>query len=231
MKSFGCPAIDGMPGVTELPSGCSHWSVGRFPGFDHVRAFANRFAWGELLAGGFQGSDIQGNGVEVEFFDERTTLPGGPATLALRTGAPLLPAAVYFTRTGHRYRRQAVWQLLRRLSADTPLHPHALRHFYVTTAHGFPFGSIWKYSRTPLRISGRRVGPPTRITPSRSRATMPACWSASSQTLKVRISRSCTRLANSRDVSVYSSESVSPGGPCTPLASAGPWKPRRQGGS
>jgi lauroyl/myristoyl acyltransferase len=41
--------------------------------------------------------DIQGGGVEVEFFGERTTLPGGPATLALRTGAPIVPVAVYFT--------------------------------------------------------------------------------------------------------------------------------------
>ncbi len=40
--------------------------------------------------------DIQGGGVEVEFFGETTTLPSGPATLALRTGAPLLPVAVYF---------------------------------------------------------------------------------------------------------------------------------------
>ena len=40
--------------------------------------------------------DIGGGGVDVEFFGERTTLPGGPATLALRTGAPLLPAAVYY---------------------------------------------------------------------------------------------------------------------------------------
>lgn len=46
--------------------------------------------------------DIGGNGVEVEFFGERTTLPGGPATLALRTGAPVLPAAVYFAGPGHR---------------------------------------------------------------------------------------------------------------------------------
>ena len=39
--------------------------------------------------------DIQGGGIEVEFFGERTTLPAGPATLALRTGAPILPVAVY----------------------------------------------------------------------------------------------------------------------------------------
>jgi lauroyl/myristoyl acyltransferase len=41
--------------------------------------------------------DLTGDGVEVEFFGERTTLPAGPATLALRTGAALLPVAVYFT--------------------------------------------------------------------------------------------------------------------------------------
>jgi KDO2-lipid IV(A) lauroyltransferase len=40
--------------------------------------------------------DLTGDGVDVEFFGERTTLPGGPATLALRTGATLLPVAVYF---------------------------------------------------------------------------------------------------------------------------------------
>ncbi len=40
--------------------------------------------------------DLTGDGVDVEFFGERTTLPAGPATLALRTGAALLPVAVYF---------------------------------------------------------------------------------------------------------------------------------------
>ncbi|MFN2504691.1 MAG: phosphatidylinositol mannoside acyltransferase [Acidimicrobiales bacterium] len=45
--------------------------------------------------------DIGGRGVEVEFFGERTTLPGGPATLALRAGAPVLPTAVYFAGSGH----------------------------------------------------------------------------------------------------------------------------------
>jgi phosphatidylinositol dimannoside acyltransferase len=45
--------------------------------------------------------DIGGGGVEVEFFGERTTLPGGPATLALRAGAPVMPTAVYFLGDGH----------------------------------------------------------------------------------------------------------------------------------
>ena len=40
--------------------------------------------------------DIQGNGSEVTFFGETTTLPSGPAMLALRTGAPILPVAVYY---------------------------------------------------------------------------------------------------------------------------------------
>jgi lauroyl/myristoyl acyltransferase len=46
--------------------------------------------------------DIGGGGVEVEFFGERTLLPGGPATLALRAGSVVLPTAVYFDGDGHR---------------------------------------------------------------------------------------------------------------------------------
>lgn len=45
--------------------------------------------------------DLKGRGVKVEFFGEMTTLPPGPATLALRTGAPLFPCGCYFTDTGH----------------------------------------------------------------------------------------------------------------------------------
>ncbi len=46
--------------------------------------------------------DIAGGGVEVEFFGEVTTLPAGPATLALRSGAPLMAATCYFDGEGHR---------------------------------------------------------------------------------------------------------------------------------
>lgn len=52
-----------------------------------------------LRSGGLVGlladRDIEGGGVEVELFGEATTLPAGPATLALRTGAVLITAAVY----------------------------------------------------------------------------------------------------------------------------------------
>ena len=41
--------------------------------------------------------DIDRTGVDVEFFGERTTLPAGPATLGIRTGAAILPTGVYFT--------------------------------------------------------------------------------------------------------------------------------------
>jgi len=52
-----------------------------------------------LKAGGLVGllsdRDLVGNGVDVDFFGEKTTMPAGPATLALRTGATLVTAVVY----------------------------------------------------------------------------------------------------------------------------------------
>lgn len=45
--------------------------------------------------------DLRGRGVEVEFFGEPTTMPPGPATLAIRNQAPLFPVASYFEGSGH----------------------------------------------------------------------------------------------------------------------------------
>lgn len=48
--------------------------------------------------------DLKGRGIKVQFFGEETTLPAGPASLADRTGAHLLPVACYFERgAGNRY--------------------------------------------------------------------------------------------------------------------------------
>ena len=49
--------------------------------------------------------DLAGDGVTVSFFGEETTLPGGPATLALRSGAVVIPAAVYFRPHGQHFVR------------------------------------------------------------------------------------------------------------------------------
>jgi KDO2-lipid IV(A) lauroyltransferase len=43
--------------------------------------------------------DLSTRGVEVDFFDGRTRMPPGPALLALRTGAPLYTATLWFERT------------------------------------------------------------------------------------------------------------------------------------
>jgi phosphatidylinositol dimannoside acyltransferase len=44
--------------------------------------------------------DLSGDGIEVELFGERTTLPAGPALAAVRADVELLPVAVYARRRG-----------------------------------------------------------------------------------------------------------------------------------
>lgn len=44
--------------------------------------------------------DLSRNGIEVQFFGEATKMPGGPALLAARTGAALLPVSLWFTPDG-----------------------------------------------------------------------------------------------------------------------------------
>jgi KDO2-lipid IV(A) lauroyltransferase len=39
--------------------------------------------------------DLEGDGVELEFFGHRTTMPAGPVVLALRNRVPLVPCAIY----------------------------------------------------------------------------------------------------------------------------------------
>jgi KDO2-lipid IV(A) lauroyltransferase len=62
-------------------------------------ANSGRAVLAELRQGGLVGllsdRDIEGNGVDVQFFGETTTMPAGPAALALRSGARLVTGAVY----------------------------------------------------------------------------------------------------------------------------------------
>ena len=45
----------------------------------------------------------QGPGVTVRFFGRHAVVPGGPAAIALKTGAPLIPACQYATSPGHHH--------------------------------------------------------------------------------------------------------------------------------
>jgi lauroyl/myristoyl acyltransferase len=45
----------------------------------------------------------QGPGVTVRFFGRRAVVPGGPAAIALKTGAPLMPAYQYRTDPGRHH--------------------------------------------------------------------------------------------------------------------------------
>ena len=47
------------------------------------------------LVGLLSDRDLAGTGVDVEFFGEKTTMPAGPAMLALRSGASLVTGVVY----------------------------------------------------------------------------------------------------------------------------------------
>lgn len=44
--------------------------------------------------------DMTFEGIEVEFFGERTTIPAGPGTIAARTGTPVVPVGVYIQSEG-----------------------------------------------------------------------------------------------------------------------------------
>lgn len=47
--------------------------------------------------------DLSGRGVEVDFFGEKTTLPGGAVSMGIRTGAPVFPVGSFFQEgRGHR---------------------------------------------------------------------------------------------------------------------------------
>ncbi len=100
-------ALEGMPmtAVVERvePERLFEWFVGQRASMgltavalgEGVSAVLMRTLKENRVAGLVSDRDLMGNGVEVEFFGERTTLPAGAATLALRTGAPLIPVVVY----------------------------------------------------------------------------------------------------------------------------------------
>jgi len=88
--------------------------------------------------------DLGGAGVKVDFFGEPAKLPVGPAKLAERTGAALLPVGLWFTEDGWGFRvhppvvetsvRAAVQATADAFAADLAEHPedwHMLQRFWL----------------------------------------------------------------------------------------------------
>jgi phosphatidylinositol dimannoside acyltransferase len=63
--------------------------------------------------------DLTGGGLEVRLFGGRAVMPGGPASIALRTGAPLLPCSVYHDHKPGRWRAVVRPPLVPERSGDT----------------------------------------------------------------------------------------------------------------
>jgi phosphatidylinositol dimannoside acyltransferase len=106
--------------------------------------------------------DLTGGGLEVRLFGGAALMPGGPASIALRTGAPLLPCSVYHDpRPGHwravvhpplepeptgdtRKDTIALTQRLagefERLIAAAPTQWHVLSPYFLTEGSGEPQG-------------------------------------------------------------------------------------------
>lgn len=68
----------------------------------------------------------QASGVEVDFFGSRVMMPAGPVTLALRSGAPLLTAAIYYGRAAGSH--TLVIRPPLELSASGPMGPEPGAH-------------------------------------------------------------------------------------------------------
>lgn len=88
--------------------------------------------------------DLGGSGVQVDFFGEPARLPVGPARLAERTGAALLPVGLWFTPSGWGFRvhppvreksvRATVQATANAFAADIAEHPadwHMLQRFWL----------------------------------------------------------------------------------------------------
>lgn len=63
-------------------------------GADATQRCLEKLAKGDLVAL-VADRDLSGSGIPVKMFGATTKLPPGPAVLALRSGAPLLPACIY----------------------------------------------------------------------------------------------------------------------------------------
>jgi phosphatidylinositol dimannoside acyltransferase len=80
--------------------------------------------------------DLTGGGVEVRLFGATARMPGGPASIALKTGAPLLPCTVYHDRRPGHWRAVVHPPLLPEPTGDSRTDTLALTQRLATEFEG-----------------------------------------------------------------------------------------------
>ena len=123
--------------------------------------------------------DVTGGGIEVEFFGEKARMMGGPAALAVQTGAALMPVTLWFTDSGwaaHIYpeiplpaeggRREKVaamtQQLARVFEGGITAHPqdwHMLQRVFLADLDLARLAAA-EAAGTPRASTGRRTASP-----------------------------------------------------------------------
>ncbi len=80
--------------------------------------------------------DLTGGGLEIRLFGAPAVMPGGPASIALKTGAPLLPCSVYHDRRPGHWRAVVHPPLVPERSGDTRKDTLALTQRLATEFEG-----------------------------------------------------------------------------------------------
>ena len=108
--------------------------------------------------------DLTGGGLAVTLFGARAQMPGGPASIALKTGAPLLPCTVYHDRRPGRWRAVVHPPLRPELTGDSRKDTLALTQRLATEFEGLIAAAptqwhvLSRYFRGPVEGSGAPQG-------------------------------------------------------------------------
>jgi len=102
--------------------------------------------------------DLSQHGVEVDFFGERTRMPGGPALLAATTGAALCPVNTWFTPDGWSHQIHPALPVPDgRLRDQVPALTQAMAHEFETGIAAHPedwhmLQKLWLADLTPRPV-------------------------------------------------------------------------------
>ena len=117
--------------------------------------------------------DISDSGVEVSFFGELATMPAGPASLALATGAALMPAYLWYSDEGGPGGTWRGWikgEIVPPPTGDRRAKVAAMTQELADMFRGRHRRAPGRLAHAPADVVGRRAGRSAPSQPARGRA-------------------------------------------------------------